>query len=175
MNVRRDEVAAGVEAIGPDYTRRVPPLFRTNRRLHFSDTDAARVVWFGNFAAFFEAAEDELYRALGAPRIAFMEQHRFVMPRIEFTCRYRSPGRADEILQMRIGMQDLSARRLTYVFEGWEPEAQRLLVEGTCRVASIAHDRFEPCDFPAAVGELLAGIPALVERQARGEVGIPWT
>lgn len=153
----------------------MPPLFRANRRLHFSDTDFARVVWFGNYAAFFEAAEDELYRSLGAPRLAFMEQHRFVMPRVEFHCGFRSPGRADEILQMRIGVQDLSARRLTYVFEGWEPDAERLLVEGTCRVAAVAADRFEPCDFPPALGDLLAGLPALADGQARGTIAVPWT
>ncbi len=150
------------------------PLFKVNIRLHFPDTDAAGIIWFGNFARFFEEAEDEIFRALGADRIAFQQRHGFRMPRLDFTCHFRSPVRTDEILQMRIGVQHLAERRLTYMFEAFEPSTERLVAVGSCRVASVACDRFEPCDFPSALGELLTGIPDLVARQARGETAIPW-
>ncbi len=151
------------------------PLLRVNIRLHFADTDAAGIVWFGNFARFFEAAEDELFRALGAPRVAFQKRHGFRMPRLDFSCHFRSPVRADDILQMRIGVQHVMERRLTYIFEAFEPQAERLVAVGSCRVASVTHDGFEPCDFPDALKVLFAEVPDLVARQTRGELAIPWT
>ncbi len=150
------------------------PLFRVNIRLHFADTDAAGIIWFGNFARFFEAAEDELFRALGAGRVEFQRRYCFRIPRVDFTCHFRSPVRADDVLQMRIGVQHVAERRLTYLFEAFEPETERLVAVGSCRVASVACDRFEPCDFPPALGDLLSGLPDLAARQARGEVAVPW-
>ena len=47
----------------------VADFFRVNVRVHWADTDAAGIVWFGNFLRFFEEAEDELFRALGKTRL----------------------------------------------------------------------------------------------------------
>ena len=59
-------------------------FFQVRKKVHWSDTDAAGVVWFPNFLGWFEDAEEELYAAvLGRTRQAILDAHGFGMPRVE--------------------------------------------------------------------------------------------
>ena len=73
--------------------RLVPDFYYVNVRVHWADTDAAGIVWFGNFLRFFEEAEDGLFRALGRTRIELIRDFGILMPRLDATCRFRSPAR----------------------------------------------------------------------------------
>lgn len=69
-------------------------FFRVNVRVHWADTDAAGIVWFGNFLRFFEEAEAELFRALGRTRLELIRDFGILMPRVEAPCRGSAPPRA---------------------------------------------------------------------------------
>src|SRR4029077_6633249 len=47
--------------------RRVGEFYRVNVRVHWADTDAAGIVWVGNFLRFFGEGGGEVFRALGRP------------------------------------------------------------------------------------------------------------
>src|ERR1700681_2250159 len=96
---------------------RVAEFYRVNVRVHWADTDAAGIVWFGNFLRFFEEAEDELFRALGRTRLELIRDFGILMPRVEATCRFRSPARAEEVLAIGIGVEEMTERRISYLFE----------------------------------------------------------
>jgi len=153
-----------------------PPVtgfYRTPVRVHWADTDAAGIVWFGNYLRYFEEAEDDLFRALGETRLALRRDHGILMPRVDATCRYRSPARAEEVLSIGIAIKDLTSRRIAYQFEARACGDDRIVCEGEYRVACVDAETMKPREFPEAVRALLARVPALTaERQSeRGATG----
>lgn len=152
-------------------------FFRVNVRVHWADTDAAGIVWFGNFLRFFEEAEDEMFRALGRTRLELVRDFGILMPRLEASCRFRSPARAEEVLSVGIAVVEFTERRIKYAFEAIERDTQRLVCEGGYRVACVTADTFKPCDFPGGMRTLLKRLPDLIAEQAspRRRSGPGWT
>ncbi len=150
-------------------------FFQIRKKVHWSDTDAAGIVWFPNFLGWFEDAEEELYASLGTSRQLFLDRHKFGMPRVEVQVRFRAPARAGDTV--RIGLNTIveNPRRLRHLFEIRNDATDRLLCEGSVRVGSIDLPTFAPRDLPDEVLRLLSGLEDLIERQARGEVEVPWT
>lgn len=140
-------------------------FYRTAVRVHWADTDAAGIVWFGNFLRYFEEAEDELFRALGQTRLALRRQYGILMPRVEAACRYRSPARAEDTLSIGIAIKDMTSRRVTYQFEARALDDDRIVCQGEYRVACVDADTMKPCDVPDGVRELLGRTPALIAGQ----------
>lgn len=140
-------------------------FYRVNVRVHWADTDAAGIVWFGNFLRFFEEAEDELFRALGRTRLELVRDFGILMPRLEATCRFRSPARAEEVLSVGIAVQEMTERRISYLFETHEHDMNRLVCEGSYRVACVSADTFKPRDFPPAMRLLVTRLPSLIADQ----------
>jgi YbgC/YbaW family acyl-CoA thioester hydrolase len=143
----------------------VTEFFRVNVRVHWADTDAAGIVWFGNFFRFFEEAEDEMFRALGRTRLELVRDFGILMPRLEASCRFRSPARAEEVLSVGIAVLELTERRIKYAFEAHERDMQRLVCEGSYRVACVTADTFKPCDFPAGMRLLIKRLPEIISEQ----------
>jgi acyl-CoA thioester hydrolase len=151
------------------------PFFQIRKKVHWSDTDAAGVVWFPNFLGWFEDAEEELFTSLGRSRQALLDSHHFGMPRVEVQVRFRAPARAGQIV--RVGLQTTveNPRRLRHSFEIREDTTNQLMAEGFVRVGCVDSASFTPRDLPDDVLRLLSGLPDLAERQSRGSVEIPWT
>ena len=145
--------------------QRVSDFYRVNVRVHWADTDAAGIVWFGNFLRFFEEAEDELFRALGRTRLELVRDFGILMPRLEATCRFRSPARAEEVLTVGIGVQEFTERRIRYLFEARERDTDRLVCEGSYRVACVSAATFKPQDFPPGMRLLMKRLPEIIAEQ----------
>ena len=140
-------------------------FFRVLVRVHWADTDAAGVVWHGNFFRWFEAAEEEMYRALGQPRQALLEDLGIMMPRVDVHATFKSPARPDELLVIGIALSELSDRRIGYTFEVREHETGRFLAEGGYRLAVVNTVTFTGVPVPPRLAELLGRIPALAAAQ----------
>jgi acyl-CoA thioester hydrolase len=140
----------------------VSRFFPVHIRVQWADTDAAGIVWFGNFFRFFEQAEDELFRALGRPRLDVIRDCSIFLPRVEASCRYRSPAKFGELLEVGVGIDELAARRISFRFEVREHESRRLVAEGSSRVACVNSQTFTPQDFPGAVHSLLGRFDQVV-------------
>jgi acyl-CoA thioester hydrolase len=131
------------------------PFHRVNVRVQWADTDAAGVVWFGNFFRFFEQAEDELFRSLGRTRLQLMSETGVLMPRVNATCRFFSPARAEELLDVGVAVADVAARRISYEFVVHEHDSGRLVAEGSYQVACVSPERFKGVDCPPVIRRLL--------------------
>lgn len=144
-----------------------PSSFRTLVRVHWADTDAAGIVWYGHFLRWFENTEEELYRALGRPRQALLAELGILMPRVEVQVRFKSPARPDELLEIGIGVSELSERRIAFAFDVREHGTRRFLAEGSYRLAVVDTATFRSVPVPAPLAELLARVPALAAAQER--------
>ena len=155
--------------------KRVSAFFQIRKKVHWSDTDAAGVVWFPNFLRWFEDAEDELFASLGRSRQSLLDSHRFGMPRVEVHSKFRAPARAGQIVRVGIRTTIENPRRLHHAFEIRDDDSNALLAEGFVRVACVDSGTWSPRDLPEDVLRLVSGLPDLAERQARGSVEMPWT
>ena len=140
-------------------------FFRVNVRVHWADTDAAGIVWFGNFLRFFEEAEDEMFRALGRTRLDLIRDLSILMPRVDASCKFRSPARAEEVLVIGIAVHEMTERRINYLFEAHQLYTDTLVCEGAYRVACVAADTFKPRDFPPQMRLLINRLPSVIADQ----------
>jgi acyl-CoA thioester hydrolase len=140
-------------------------FFRCLVRVHWADTDAAGVVWHGNFFRWFESAEEELYRALGRPRQALLEELGIMMPRVDVRARFKSPARPDELLSIGIALSELTERRIGFVFDVREHGTDRYLAEGAYRLAVVDTATFTAVPVPRPLTELLRRVPDLAAQQ----------
>ncbi|HYU80262.1 MAG TPA: thioesterase family protein [Vicinamibacterales bacterium] len=150
-------------------------FFWIRKKVHWSDCDAAGVVWFPRFFGWFEDAEEELYAALGRPRHALLTEIGFGMPRVQLETKFHSPTRAGQLVRIGLASSVENARRIRHRFEIRDDSSDTLIASGSVRVACIESGSFKPRDLPEEVVRLFDRLPPLIERQARGEVDLPWT
>ncbi len=143
-------------------------FYRVNVRVHWADTDAAGIVWFGNFLRFFEEAEDELFRALGRTRLELIKDFGVLMPRVEASLKFRAPARAEEVLEIGIAVDEVTERRIAYRFEARERDTRRLVAEGAYRVACVTRETFKGTDFPPPLRGMFKRMDELLREQSEG-------
>ena len=88
-----------------------------------------------------------------------------MMPRVDASCRFRSPAHAEEVLVVGVQVEALTDRRITYRFQAHERSSRRLVAEGTYRVACV-NTSFRPIEFPPAISSLFSRLPELLRQQA---------
>ena len=145
------------------------------KKVHWSDCDAAGIAWFPNYLGWFEDVEEELFVAvLGRSRQSLLDDAGFGMPRVEAHIKYESPVRSATLLRIGVESSIENPRRLRHVFEMWDDGTGRRVASGFVRVACVTLVDFSPRDFPGDVHAFAEGLQTLAARQARGETGVPW-
>jgi acyl-CoA thioester hydrolase len=146
-------------------------LFWIQKKVHWSDTDAAGIVWFPNYFGWFEDAEEELFAAtLGRTRQSLLDEHGFGMPRVEATARYRAPVKPGQIIRIGIASTVENPRRLRHEFEMRNAEGT-VVATGVVRVACVDLATFTPRDFPGEVLEMVSRLHVAATRQT---ADLPW-
>ena len=103
----------------------LPYPLTLERRVEFSQTDAAGIAHFSTFFTFMEAAEAELFRRLGFPLLWEENGRGFGFPRVNCQCKFRRPVRFDEPVKIELSIEDLDSRRIHFTFVFRDPSAQR--------------------------------------------------
>ncbi len=73
----------------------------TTVRVRYAETDQMGYVYYGHYAAYYETARTEAFRALGLPYAA-MEAEGVMLPVVDFKIRYRKPGFYDDLLTVTV-------------------------------------------------------------------------
>jgi acyl-CoA thioesterase FadM len=147
-------------------------FFWVQKKVHWSDTDAAGIVWFPNFFGWFEDAEEELYASvLGRTRQSLLDAIGFGMPRVEASAKYKAPVRAGQSIRIGIRSTLENPRRLRHDFE-MRDEQGGLIAEGFVRVACVDMAAFTPRDLPPEVLEMVRALPEATRGQR--EDHMPW-
>ena len=84
------------------------PMFtsETTVRVRYAETDQMGYVYYGHYAAYYEVARTDAFRALGLPYAA-MEDAGVMLPVLDFHIRYHRPARYDDLLTIRLRMPAL--------------------------------------------------------------------
>jgi len=151
------------------------PLFRVQKKIHWSDCDAAGIAWFPNYLSWFEDVEEELFvAALGRSRQAVLQEHHCGMPRVEAHIKYEAPVPIGTLLHIGVESRVEHPRRMRHTFEMWDAARNRRAASGFVRVACMRSNDFTPRDFPDVVHAFAERIQALAATQAGSGEPLPW-
>jgi acyl-CoA thioester hydrolase len=89
-------------------------IFRTTRRVEFSDTDAAGMMHFVAFFRMMEQAEHELLRSVGLSVVMHDDGGQMSWPRVVARCEFAAAARFEDVLEIEVRIARLGQRSLTY-------------------------------------------------------------
>ena len=86
------------------------------RRVEFSQTDAAGIIHFSTYFSLMEAAEAELFRELGLPLLWQDKSGFYGFPRVDCQCKFRRPLKFDERVRIDLEIEEIDTSRIHYRF-----------------------------------------------------------
>jgi len=115
------------------------PPFKISFRVSWGDTDAAGIVHFSNYFKYFEKAEEELYRTLKFNFESVAEKYGVILPRVEAWCRYKSPLRFNDLVEIEVSVRELKEKAVKYWFKIRNKRNGQLAAEGY--IVAVAADK----------------------------------
>jgi 4-hydroxybenzoyl-CoA thioesterase/acyl-CoA thioester hydrolase len=109
--------------------------FSVQRRVEFRDTDAAGIVHFSNFFVYMEQTEHAFLRSLGLGVIFEFDGKPISWPRVKASCDYKTSIRFEEIIDIRLAVERIGDKSVTYRFDfhrGETPVAKGSLTAVCC-------------------------------------------
>jgi len=104
-------------------------------RIYYEDTDCGGVVYYGNYLKYFERARTQYLEERGLSVAGLMKEGAvFVVVHADVD--YRSPARYDDRLSIETVVSDMTAASFTFSHVIRERESQRVVVEGSARLAA---------------------------------------
>lgn len=105
-------------------------------RVRYLEVDPMRVAHHSCYLAWFEVGRTELMRELGCT-YRQMESEGVFLPVVEVSCRYRSPARYDDLLEIETVLLEVAASRVTFEYCLRRAEGDALLAEGRTVHATV--------------------------------------
>ncbi len=124
-------------------------LPETNYRVCYADTDQMGVVYYGNYAKFFEIARGEAFRRIGATYKS-LEDIGIIMPVIALNVNYHSPARYDDLLTIQTFISEFPKTRITFSHKIYN-EKGTLLASGNVSLCFIDTKKNRPIKIPKAM------------------------
>ena len=118
----------------------------TQIRVLYRDTDKMGVVYHANYIVFYEAARNEMFRAIGLP-YTLLEKMNILMPIVEIESKYKVPAYYDDLLTVRSTIKELPEARAVVEYEVFN-EAGTLLNTGKTVLGYVNTERMRPCRAP---------------------------
>lgn len=100
------------------------------RRVDFSQTDAAGIIHFSTYFVFMEVAEAELFRRLGLELLSMEAGRAQGFPRVDCQCRFRRPVSFDARVRIELSIEKILSGRIRYAFR-FLAESGELCAEGS--------------------------------------------
>ncbi|MEZ5125556.1 MAG: thioesterase family protein [Thermoleophilia bacterium] len=131
--------------------------FTTRLRVRYAETDAAGVVYYGNYLTYFEVARVELLRALDMP-ITQVEARGLLMPVVEAGVKYLRPARLDDLLDVSLRIRSVGPASFAFDYEIHRDDGL-LLATGWTRMAVCEREQGRCVPMPSWLRELFARVP----------------
>jgi acyl-CoA thioester hydrolase len=136
------------------------PIFRTQYRVIYGDTDSGGIVYHANYLRLAEIGRTEMLRTWGIP-YREMEQQGIILPVTESYLRYKAPARYDDLVTIATSLAEVKfvSCRFHYRITRWDEGQgqEQLLVKGFTNLACI-NRQGKLMSFPANIREALQGV-----------------
>lgn len=101
----------------------------TNIRVRYAETDQMNVVYYGNYAQYFEVGRVESLRQLGISYKA-LEAMGIIMPVVDFHVKYLRSAYYDDVLTIKTSIKELNQTHKIEFYQEVYNEAEKLLTTG---------------------------------------------
>jgi acyl-CoA thioester hydrolase len=129
-------------------------ITETTIRVRYAETDQMNVVYYGNYAQYFEVARAESIRNLGLT-YKEMEAAGVMMPVVEMQTKFLRPAHYDDLLTIKTIMRELPAdHRILFEHEVFNQE-KKLLTLGKVTLYFVKIGTFERTVMPETMRSLL--------------------
>lgn len=108
-----------------------------SHRVSYGETDCMGVMYYAEYLHLFERARSEYIRACGVS-YSEVEKKGLLLPVREVECRYRSPARYDDLVWIRIAIDEWRKASLKFVYEIYAEDKTRILAEGMTQHAVVS-------------------------------------
>lgn len=125
----------------------------TQIRVCYGDTDQMGVVYYGNYARFYEIGRNDLIRNIG---ISYkeLENRGIILPAHSMSVRYLLPARYDEVLTIRTIIKRIPKVKFEIHSEIYNEE-QVLINSGVVNLAFVDAKTMRPCRIPDYLLQLI--------------------
>ena len=120
--------------------------FSTQTRVRYKDTDQMGIMHHSNYVVLYETARTEWLREMGLT-YAEIERRGIMSPIIEVHSRYLYPAFYDEMLTIKVSMNEMPAARLIIDSEVYN-EAGKLINTGSVTLGFMHASTRRPCRAP---------------------------
>lgn len=97
------------------------------------------VMYYAQYLYLFERSRNEFIRSLGMS-YADVEKKGVLLPVRDAHCRYRSPCRYDDLVQLHTAVSEWGRASIRFLYELWNEDKTILLAEGETQHAVINRD-----------------------------------
>lgn len=125
----------------------------TKIRVRYAETDQMGVVYYGNYATYFEVARVEALREMGLSYKS-MEDEGVMLPVLEQYMKYIRPAKYDDILTVKTYLKKLPSTRIHFDYEVFNEEGTLLTIANTSLVF-VDSQTMKPCPAPRKLITLL--------------------
>lgn len=126
----------------------------TQIRVRYAETDQMNVVYYGNYAQYFEVGRVESIRQLGYT-YKDMETSGIIMPVVEMHVRYLRPATYDDLLTVKTTLRELPDNHRCEFFQDVYNEQGKLLAAGRVVLYYLTADTRQKTLIPGALKEKL--------------------
>lgn len=127
----------------------------TQTRVRYAETDQMNVVYYGNYAQYFEIGRVESMRALGYT-YKRMEDEGIILPVVELHTRYLRPATYDELLTIQTQLRTLPTSYHIEFFQDVFNEENKLLAAGRVVLYFLNKETWKRRNIPDDLKEALA-------------------
>ncbi len=125
--------------------------FVMTRRVHFSETDRAGVLYFAHYYRFMEETEHAFWRSLGVAVVTDVAGLETTWPRVATSCEYFSPVRFDDELELALKVVNIGHKSVSYEVE-FRCDGRRIaLGRMTTVYCAIGNGEFQPTSIPESL------------------------
>ena len=98
--------------------------------VRWGETDQAGIVFYPNFFGWFDIAEHEFFRSFGISIGDLFEKDKVSFAIGEAWCKFLSPARYDDILEIHTSISEIREKSITLNFDIYKKEDKTLLAKG---------------------------------------------
>ena len=100
----------------------------------------AGIVHFANYLRFVESAEHAFWRHIGKSVHISTDEGQHGWPRLNINCSYFKPSRFEDVLDIRLKVEELGNTTLRYSFYVFNTEPEVLVASGEITIIHVALD-----------------------------------
>ncbi len=128
--------------------------FTTQIRVRYAETDQMGVVYYGNYAQYFEVGRVETIRSLGMSYKA-LEDMGVMLPVVEMNIKYLRPAQYDDVLNIQSTLKELPEKHIIEFHQDIFNEAGKMITSGKVLLFFLDKETRKRVDIPTELKEKL--------------------